>query len=474
MSHPATHLNGAEFLKEENRGLFEPSPKFQNLAKVCDYSSKSNTAVAAAIPAFQDWREAAHQIKRYAIANLDKLLVQFESQMKSRGVEVLFAQDAAEANRMVLDIARQHNVKSVVKSKSMVTEEMELNDVLADEGIRAVETDLGEYIVQLAQQRPIHIVTPAMHFSAGEVGELFQQKLGEPYSAEHAAPDRHRPQAPAGRVPGGRHGHFGLQLRRGRFGHGGRRRERGQRRAFHRHAARSRRYRGHREGASADRLPATVPQPAGPLRHRPEADDVHAPDPRPGGGQEDVRDLSRQWPHEGLAGPARLAVAVLHPLRRLPERLPGLSPRGRLVLRLGLSGPDRFGAHAATDRHAQGGQAAFRLVALRRVRRGLPGEDRHSSSACASAASRGQRAVADELAPGAAHVAALGLGDGRAAALRPGHVGRPPGRTDGQVSPLASRQAGCMDPRPRVAPRAVAFLPQLVAKGGNDARVRRE
>src|SRR5208337_2967770 len=187
MSEHASHLNGAAFLKDENAGLCEPSPRFQNLTKVCDYSSKSNTAVAAAIPSFQDWREAAHQIKKYSIANLDKLLVQFECAMKARGVEVLFAQDAAEANRLVLEIARQHDVKSVVKSKSMVTEEMELNRVLEEAGIRPIETDLGEYIVQLARQRPIHLVTPAMHFSAGEVGQLFHEKLGEPYSAEHAA-----------------------------------------------------------------------------------------------------------------------------------------------------------------------------------------------------------------------------------------------------------------------------------------------
>ena len=182
MSEHPSHLEGASFLKDENRGLYEPSPRFKNLTKVCDYSYKTNTGVTTAIPSFQEWREAAHQVKRFSIANLDKLLVQFECAMKARGTEVLFAQDAAEANRLVLEIAREHDVKSVVKSKSMVTEEMELNHVLADAGIRAIETDLGEYIVQLAQQRPIHLVTPAMHFSAAEVGQLFQQKLGEPYT----------------------------------------------------------------------------------------------------------------------------------------------------------------------------------------------------------------------------------------------------------------------------------------------------
>jgi L-lactate dehydrogenase complex protein LldF len=187
MTEHAGQLEGAHFLKDENAGLYEPSPRFKNLTKVCDTSSKSNAAVAAAIPAFQDWREAAHQIKKYAIANLDKLLVQFESNIKARGAEVLFAEDAAAANRLVLQIASEHNVKSVVKSKSMVTEEMELNHVLEAAGIRPVETDLGEYIVQLARQRPIHLVTPAMHFSAQEVGQLFHDKLDEPYSAEHGA-----------------------------------------------------------------------------------------------------------------------------------------------------------------------------------------------------------------------------------------------------------------------------------------------
>lgn len=185
MSKDPSHLEGAPFLKDRNKGLYEPSPQFAALGRATEFSSKSNRKVADAIEGFQDWREAAHQIKKFAIANLDKLLVQFETAIRARGVEVLFAQDAEEANRYVLEIAREHNVKSVVKSKSMVTEEMELNQVLEAEGIRPVETDLGEYIVQLAGQRPIHIVTPALHMSAEDVGRLFTEKLGEPFSAEH-------------------------------------------------------------------------------------------------------------------------------------------------------------------------------------------------------------------------------------------------------------------------------------------------
>ena len=98
---------------------------------------------------------------------------------------VHWAETAEEANRIVLQIAQEHNVKTVVKAKSMVSEEMELNHAFASAGDSRPETDLGEYLVQLAGQRPTHIVTPALHLSAEDVGRLFADKLGEPYTAEH-------------------------------------------------------------------------------------------------------------------------------------------------------------------------------------------------------------------------------------------------------------------------------------------------
>jgi len=183
----ATHpfnLEGAHFLKDENKGLYEPRGSVA-LGEAAERSTKHNRAVAAEIPYFQEWREAAHRIKEYAIANLDRLLVEFEQKITARGATVLWARDAEEANRLVLDIAREHGVKRVVKGKSMVTEEMELAHKFRAAGIRSVETDLGEYIVELAEQRPTHIVTPALHLSAAEVGRIFQEKLGEPFSAEH-------------------------------------------------------------------------------------------------------------------------------------------------------------------------------------------------------------------------------------------------------------------------------------------------
>jgi len=178
------HLPGAHFNKSETKGLYEPHGSVA-LGESTERSSKHNREVAAAVPQFQQWRQVANQVKRYVIRNLDKLLAEFERNVKARGGEVLWAADADEANRHVMRIARENGVTSVVKGKSMVSEEMELNHHFEAAGIRAVETDLGEYIVQLAGQRPTHIVTPALHMSAEEVGRLFSEKLAEPYSAEH-------------------------------------------------------------------------------------------------------------------------------------------------------------------------------------------------------------------------------------------------------------------------------------------------
>lgn len=186
MANHELNLEGAPFLKAENAGLFEPAGS-KSLGEAAERSTKHNREIAAAIPQWQEWREAAHRVKAYAIANLDKLLVELERNLTARGATVLYAADACEANRLVLQIAQEHKVRTVVKAKSMVSEEMELNHKFEAVGIRALETDLGEYLVQLAGQRPVHIVTPALHLSAADVGRLFEEKLGEPFTAEHAA-----------------------------------------------------------------------------------------------------------------------------------------------------------------------------------------------------------------------------------------------------------------------------------------------
>jgi L-lactate dehydrogenase complex protein LldF len=186
MPDDTLHLEGAPFLTGQTKGLREPHVS-KSLGESAERSTKHNQQIAARISNWQDWREAASGVKTYAIQNLDRLLVEFERNIIARGAQVLWAENAEEANHHVLDIAREHDVRTVVKSKSMVTEEMELNHKLEAANIRAVETDLGEYLVQLAEQRPSHIVTPAIHLSAEEVGKLFEEKLNEPFTAEHQA-----------------------------------------------------------------------------------------------------------------------------------------------------------------------------------------------------------------------------------------------------------------------------------------------
>lgn len=123
-------------------------------------------------------REKAKNVKWKAIENLDKYLEQFETNFTARGGKVIWAENKEDALDAVLKICQEKNTRQVVKSKSMVTEELHLNDFLAKHNIDSVETDLGEYIQQLDGEAPYHIVTPAMHKSKEDVAKLFHEKLG--------------------------------------------------------------------------------------------------------------------------------------------------------------------------------------------------------------------------------------------------------------------------------------------------------
>ncbi len=123
-------------------------------------------------------KDRAAHIKNKVITDLSKYLVDFEAAFQSRGGKVIWAQDGAEAVSEVLKIVKKQQATHVVKSKTMVTEEISLNEHLEKAGIESLETDLGEYIVQLAGEKPYHIVTPAMHKSKEEVAALFNEKFG--------------------------------------------------------------------------------------------------------------------------------------------------------------------------------------------------------------------------------------------------------------------------------------------------------
>lgn len=123
-------------------------------------------------------RKKAKNVKWQAIEHLDSYLEEFEKNFTARGGKVIWAENADDALEAVLSICREKEAKQVVKSKSMVTEEIHLNAFLAKHGIESVETDLGEYIQQLDDEPPYHIVTPAMHKSKEDVARVFHEKLG--------------------------------------------------------------------------------------------------------------------------------------------------------------------------------------------------------------------------------------------------------------------------------------------------------
>ncbi|MBX9812504.1 MAG: iron-sulfur cluster-binding protein [Burkholderiales bacterium] len=125
---------------------------------------------------FEDIRSAAAAIRDRALAHLDAYLEEFERNATAHGAVVHWAETAEEANRIVCELAARYGVRKAAKSKSMVSEECALNDALEAAGIEVVETDLGEYILQLAHEPPSHIVAPVVHKSKDEVSDLFQEK----------------------------------------------------------------------------------------------------------------------------------------------------------------------------------------------------------------------------------------------------------------------------------------------------------
>lgn len=123
-------------------------------------------------------RQQAAEAKRRALRNLPDLLEQAEDNLTKNGFNVKWAVDADEANRLVLDIARKHSVKTVTKSKSMLSEELGVNHEMEKAGLRVVETDLGEYIIQLNDEPPSHIVAPVIHKTKSEIRDIFIRELG--------------------------------------------------------------------------------------------------------------------------------------------------------------------------------------------------------------------------------------------------------------------------------------------------------
>lgn len=125
-------------------------------------------------------KERANILKNKVLLNLDKYLTDFESNFTKRGGKVIWAQDETEAINEIINLVKKYNAKTIVKSKSMITEEIQLNHHLEKNNVKIIETDIGEYIQQIDGEPPYHIVTPAMHKSKEDIAKLFHQKFNLP------------------------------------------------------------------------------------------------------------------------------------------------------------------------------------------------------------------------------------------------------------------------------------------------------
>ena len=175
-----------DFLTASEKKVFDPEHRRKLLFNISQYDKKvvegkqgySNLELA---------RLRASALKTKVIENLDKYLIEWESNFLKRGGKVIWAQDAEEAMKEVVELLKKTGCKTVVKSKSMTTEEVHFNDHAEKAGVESLETDLGEYIVQLRKEHPYHIVTPAMHLSKEDVAATFHEKQGTP--ADWAPPE---------------------------------------------------------------------------------------------------------------------------------------------------------------------------------------------------------------------------------------------------------------------------------------------
>lgn len=163
-------IRAGEFLKDESRAKWHDETLWLVRQK--------RDGPVKTIPEWEYLREAASKIKENVLSSLDEYLIQFEKNAQANGVTVLWAKDAEEHNKLVFDILQRHDAKSIVKSKSILTEECHLNKYLAGKGYDVVDTDLGERIIQLAKQPPSHVVLPAIHLRKKEISKIFNEHIG--------------------------------------------------------------------------------------------------------------------------------------------------------------------------------------------------------------------------------------------------------------------------------------------------------
>jgi L-lactate dehydrogenase complex protein LldF len=182
---PSVATPNVTFHERVDRALRDPQLHVA-LERATAHANAKRVQGIASLPDADAVRDRARLIRAHTISRLDQYLAQFAEAVEAAGGQVHFARDAEAARSIVLALSETRGVKLAVKSKSMISEEIGLNHVLEMAGIEVVESDLGEYIIQLAGEAPSDIIAPAIHKTKEQVGELFHQKLGVPLSTDPA------------------------------------------------------------------------------------------------------------------------------------------------------------------------------------------------------------------------------------------------------------------------------------------------
>ncbi|WOD26691.1 LutB/LldF family L-lactate oxidation iron-sulfur protein [Alloalcanivorax xenomutans] len=183
MSQPARIPLRDEF-KSRARDALGDAQLRRNFRGAMDSLMEKRAAAFSDADERERLRTLGNHIRARALSRLPDLLEQLESNLTANGIQVHWAETTEQANRIVLDIAERRQARQVIKGKSMVSEEMDMNHVLADHGIECLESDMGEYIIQLDHEKPSHIIMPAIHKNADQVARLFERELGEPYTRD--------------------------------------------------------------------------------------------------------------------------------------------------------------------------------------------------------------------------------------------------------------------------------------------------
>jgi L-lactate dehydrogenase complex protein LldF len=179
------HFVDPRRFKENARGAVNDAHLRASFRSAMDFLQDKRAAHFGEPRVFEPLRQVGEAIRRYSLSRLPDLLEQLETQLVARGVQVHWASTPAQANEIFLAIARKADAARMVKGKSMVSEEIELNHRMAEHGVDCLESDMGEYIVQLAGERPSHIIMPAIHKTRQQIAALFAERIPDtPYTQD--------------------------------------------------------------------------------------------------------------------------------------------------------------------------------------------------------------------------------------------------------------------------------------------------